>query len=108
MMITPNEDSTAGKPVLKDVPVISEGNPIFERRSIQTPQTAGSTKTKSMAPIRKINIATATFASVEKQVRSDYAEGKIGGYYDLHQSEIQGAYSNAKAHMEIFYSVGKA
>ena len=58
--------------------------------------------------IKKINIATATFASVEKQVRQDYAEGKIGGYYDLHQSEISGAYSNAKKHMEIFYSVGKA
>lgn len=58
--------------------------------------------------IKKINIATATFASVEKQVRNDYAEGKIGGYYDLHQSEIQGAYNNAKKHMEIFYSVGKA
>ena len=58
--------------------------------------------------IKKINIATATFASVEKQVRNDYAENKIGGYYDLHQSEIQGAYNNAKAHMEIFYSVGKA
>ena len=58
--------------------------------------------------IKKINIATATFASVEKQVRQDYAEGKIGGYYDLHQSEISGAYSNAKQHMEIFYSVGKA
>ena len=58
--------------------------------------------------IKKINIATATFASVEKQVRSDYAAGKIGGYYDLHQSEIQGAYNNAKAHMEIFCSVGKA
>lgn len=58
--------------------------------------------------IKKINIATATFASVEKQVRSDYANGKIGGYYDLHQSEIEGAYQNAKTHMEIFYSVGKA
>lgn len=58
--------------------------------------------------IKKINIATATFASVEKQVRQDYTEGKIGGYYDLHQSEISGAYSNAKNHMEIFYSVGKA
>lgn len=58
--------------------------------------------------IKKINIATATFASVEKQVRNDYAEGKIGGYYDLHQSEIRGAYNNAKKHMEIFYSVGKA
>ncbi len=58
--------------------------------------------------IKKINIATATFASVEKNVRNDYAQSKIGGYYDLHQSEIQGAYINAKAHMEIFYTVGKA
>ena len=58
--------------------------------------------------IKKINIATATFASVEKQVRKDYNDNKIGGYYDLHQSEIEGAYKNAKAHMEIFYSVGKA
>ncbi len=58
--------------------------------------------------IKKINIATATFASVERQVRADYKENKIGGYYDLHQSEIEGAYQNAKNHMEIFYSVGKA
>lgn len=58
--------------------------------------------------IKKINIATATFASVERQVRRDYSENKIGGYYDLHQSEIEGAYQNAKKHMEIFYSVGKA
>ena len=58
--------------------------------------------------IKKINIATATFASVERQVRADYDEGKIGGYYDLHQSEIRGAYNNAKRHMEIFYSVNKA
>ncbi len=58
--------------------------------------------------IKKINIATATFASTEKQVREAYAEGKIGGYYDLHTAEIEGAYRNAKKHMEIFYSVGKA
>ncbi len=58
--------------------------------------------------IKKINIATATFASVEKNVRKAYAENQIGGYYDLHTAEIEGAYQNAKRHMEIFYSVGKA
>lgn len=58
--------------------------------------------------IKKINIATATFASVERNVKKGYAENTIGGYYDLHQAEIEGAYLNAKRHMEIFYSVGKA
>ena len=58
--------------------------------------------------IKKINIATATFQSVEKNVRKSYNENTIGGYYDLHQAEIAGAYENAKKHMEIFYSVGKA
>lgn len=58
--------------------------------------------------IKKINIATATFDSVESSVRESYESGKIGGYYDLHQAEIEGAYRNAKKHMEIFDSVGKA
>lgn len=58
--------------------------------------------------IKKINIATATFDSVERTVRKAYEDGKISGYYDLHQAEIEGAYLNAKKHMEIFYSVGKA
>lgn len=58
--------------------------------------------------IKKINIATATFDSVERSVRESYENGKIHGYYDLHEAEIEGAYQNAKRHMEIFYSVGKA
>lgn len=58
--------------------------------------------------IKKINIATATFDSVERSVRNAYENGEIKGYYDLHQAEIKGAYENAKKHMEIFYSVGKA
>lgn len=58
--------------------------------------------------IKKINIATATFAAAEKKVREGYERGEIGGYYDLHTREIEGAYENAKKHMEIFYSVGKA
>lgn len=58
--------------------------------------------------IKKINIATATFDSVERSVREAYQNGKINGYYDLHTAEINGAYENAKRHMEIFYSTGKA
>lgn len=58
--------------------------------------------------IKKINIATATFASSERKVREGYENGEINGYYDMHQRQIQGAYENAKKHMDIFYSVGKA
>ena len=58
--------------------------------------------------IKKINIATATFAASERKVREGYEKGEINGYYDVHQREIQGAYENAKTHMEIFNSVGKA
>lgn len=58
--------------------------------------------------IKKINIATATFAAAEGKVREGYEKGEIKGYYDLHVKEIEGAYENAKRHMEIFYSVGKA
>ena len=58
--------------------------------------------------IKKINIATATFAAVENSVKAAYNDGVIKGYYDLHQKEIQGAYENAKKHIEIFYSANKA
>ena len=58
--------------------------------------------------IKKINIATATFAAAERKVREGYENGEIKGYYDMHVRQIQGAYENAKKHMEIFYSIGKA
>ncbi len=58
--------------------------------------------------IRKINIATATFDSVEQAVRAAYEKGKISGYYDLQDSEIEGAYQNALKHIKIFGSEGKA
>lgn len=54
--------------------------------------------------IKKINIATATFDSVEKAVRDAYAAGEIKGYYDLQTAEVNGAYENAKKHLEIFGS----
>ena len=52
--------------------------------------------------INKINIATATFDSVEQSVRAAYENGKIKGYYDLQSAEVEGAYQNALKHIEIF------
>jgi fructose-bisphosphate aldolase class II len=58
--------------------------------------------------IKKINIATATFDREEQTVREAYAAGTIKGYYDLHCAEIEGAYQNAKKHIEIFETGGHA
>ena len=52
--------------------------------------------------INKINIATATFDSVEQSVRNAYESKKINGYYDLQTAEVEGAYQNALKHIEIF------
>lgn len=52
--------------------------------------------------INKINIATATFDSVENSVRTAYENGAIKGYYDLQTAEVEGAYRNAMKHIEIF------
>lgn len=62
----------------------------------------------SKTGIKKINIATATFDSVEQSVRKAYESNKINGYYDLHKAEIDGAYQNAKRHILIFGSDNKA
>ena len=58
--------------------------------------------------IHKINIATATFDSVEKNVHFSYDAGKIKGYYDLQTAEVEGAYLNAMKHIEIFGCAEKA
>ncbi len=58
--------------------------------------------------INKINIATATFDSVENSVRTAYENGVIKGYYDLQTAEVEGAYHNAMKHIEIFGCSGKA
>ncbi len=52
--------------------------------------------------IQKINIATATFDSVENAVRTCYNDKRINGYYDLQAAEVEGAYQNAKRHILIF------
>lgn len=58
--------------------------------------------------IHKINIATATFDSVERSVRNAYNGEKIKGYYDLQTAEVEGAYKNALEHIAIFGCAGKA
>lgn len=58
--------------------------------------------------IKKINIATATFDSVEHTVRTCYDDKKINGYYDLQSAEVEGAYQNAKKHILIFGTDNKA
>lgn len=58
--------------------------------------------------IKKINIATATFDSVEHTVKDAYKSDKISGYYDLQAAEVEGAYQNAKRHILIFGTDNKA
>lgn len=58
--------------------------------------------------IKKINIATATFDSVENTVAQCYNEKSINGYYDLQAAEVEGAYQNAKKHILIFGTDNKA
>ena len=62
----------------------------------------------SKTGIKKINIATATFDTVEKTVRECYNNGCINGYYDLQAAEVEGAYQNAKRHILIFGTDNKA
>lgn len=62
----------------------------------------------SKTGIKKINIATATFDSVENSVRSCYNDKSIKCYYDLQAAEVEGAYENAKKHILIFGTDGKA
>lgn len=57
--------------------------------------------------IQKINIATATFDSVQESVKNAYLENKISGYYDLQEAEVRGAYENAIKHIEIFGCAGR-
>lgn len=62
----------------------------------------------SKTGIKKINIATATFDSVENSVRSCYNNESIKGYYDLQAAEVEGAYNNVKRHILIFGTQNKA
>lgn len=58
--------------------------------------------------IRKINVATATFNSVENAAHGLYRTEKEVGYFALHDAEVRGAYENVKRHILMFGSAGKA
>lgn len=62
----------------------------------------------SKTGIKKINIATATFDAVEKNVRECYNNENINGYYDLLLAQVNGAYQNAHKHINIFGTENKA
>ncbi len=51
----------------------------------------------SKTGIKKINIATATFDTVEKTVHDCYNENSINGYYDLQVVEANGALRKCEA-----------
>lgn len=57
--------------------------------------------------IRKLNVATATFISVEKAVR-EYTEGEKKDYFQMSSAMVQGAYENVSKHIKIFQSDNKA
>ena len=57
--------------------------------------------------IRKINVATATFAAVEEAARS-YCTGSKKDYFALSAAMADGAYRNVKRHIQVFGSDGKA
>lgn len=58
--------------------------------------------------MRKINVATATFAAVEAHVSRLYPSGQPEDYFRLHQAEIDGACENVKRHIRIFKSKNRA
>lgn len=57
--------------------------------------------------IRKINIATATFNSVNKQAKELYENDKKTNYFKLNSAQVKGAYDNVYKHIRIFGSENK-
>jgi fructose-bisphosphate aldolase class II len=53
--------------------------------------------------IRKINVATATFLSVENAVRQ-YCKGENMDYFLMSKSMVQGAFENVSRHIKVFQS----
>lgn len=81
-----------------DVPLVLHGGSGISAEDFKKTITLG---------IRKINVATATFNSVEENVRRLYELNKKVNYFQLHDTEIEGAYNNVKKHIEIFGSNDK-
>ena len=57
--------------------------------------------------MRKINIATATFRSVEHSVRG-YCQTEENDYFKMSKAMVEGAYENVYRHIKLFQSDNKA
>ena len=57
--------------------------------------------------VRKLNVATATFLSVENAVR-EYSKGEKKDYFLMSSAMVQGTYENVSKHIKIFQSDNKA
>lgn len=57
--------------------------------------------------IRKINIATATFNSVNKQAKELYENDEKTNYFKLNSAQVKGAYDNVYKHIRVFGSENK-
>ena len=58
--------------------------------------------------IRKINIATSTFNSVNNEAKNLYKEDIDTNYFKLNSAQIKGAYDNVYKYIKIFGSENKA
>jgi fructose-bisphosphate aldolase class II len=58
--------------------------------------------------IKKINIATASYDSVAREIKAVQAAKPDAGYFDFSDAAVQGTYKNIKKHMLIFGLQGKA
>lgn len=54
--------------------------------------------------IKKINIATSTFNSVDKSVKEFYRDNKDTNYFKMNKAQVNGAYDNVYRHIKIFGS----
>jgi len=52
--------------------------------------------------IRKVNIATASFNSLTKEVESYISNNDKHNYFDLNLSMVKGVYENVKHHIDVF------
>ena len=54
--------------------------------------------------IKKINIATSTFNSVDKSVKEFYKDNKDTNYFKMNKAQVNGAYNIVYRHIKIFGS----
>ena len=52
--------------------------------------------------IRKVNIATASFKSLTKEVENYLATEGAHNYFDMNEAMVLGTYKNVKHHIEVF------